>query len=141
MAAHARLLLYVESTADVKAVPASRTTLGSPMRHFWTVAVLAATSSAMAETPNDKILRACLTEALTNYSKARVDFDANRGATPPLTIEYLIAKRRLVETYCVQFAGCLVTGSNIPEKFGDVVAGVQFAKCLEEEAEHATLAK
>lgn len=112
------------------------------MRHLWAIVAIAATSSAMAETPNDKVLRACLTEALTNYTKAQVAFDASRGATPSLTIDYYMAKRRLEETYCVQYARCVVTGTNIPEKFADTVAGTQFAKCLEDEAEErANLAK
>jgi hypothetical protein len=108
--------------------------MGSTMRHLWAIVTIAVTSSAMAETPNDKDLRACLTEALTSYTKAQLAFDASRGAKPSLTIDYYMAKRRLEETYCVQYARCVVAGTNIPVNFADMVAGTQFASCLADEA-------
>jgi hypothetical protein len=112
------------------------------MRHLWIIVAIAASSSAMAETPNDNaVLRACLTEALTNYTKAKVAFfaskggDVAKGTMPSLTIEYYLAERRLEEAYCVQYARCVVAGTNIPPNFVDTVAGTQFAGCLADEAE------
>ena len=100
------------------------------MRHLWAIVAIAATSSAMAETPNDKELGACLTTALTNYTKAKLAF----GATPSLTIEYYMAQRRLEETYCMQYARCVVAFSKPSEKLAGIVAGTQFASCLADEA-------
>ena len=50
------------------------------MRHLWVIVAIAASSSAMAEAPNNNaVLRACLTEALTNYTKAKVEFFTSKG--------------------------------------------------------------
>jgi hypothetical protein len=113
------------------------------MRHLWAIVVLAATSGALAETPDDKALKACLFDALMNYTKAKVAFDASRGSSPTQhTIDYYMARRRLEEGYCVQYSHCVVVGTHIPENLVDMVAGVEFAKCLDDEAaERAELAK
>jgi hypothetical protein len=120
----------------------SRAGVGS-MRNLWAIVALAITSSALAETPADKALKACLFDALTNYTKAKLAFDASRGATPmQQTIDYYMARRRLEEGYCVQYSHCVVASAHIPENFVDMVAGVEFAKCLDDEAaERAELAK
>ena len=104
------------------------------MRHLWAIVAIAATSSAMAETPNDKELRACLTEAMANYGKAKVAAGASRGA---LTIDYYMAERRLEETYCMQYARCVVTFSKPAENLAGIVAGSEFARCLADEAAEA----
>jgi hypothetical protein len=102
------------------------------MRHLWAIVAIAATSSAMAETPNDKELRACLTEAMANYAKAKVAaIGATRGA---LTIDYYMAGRRFEEAYCVEYARCVVTFTKPAENLIGVVAGTQFASCLADEA-------
>jgi hypothetical protein len=78
--------------------------VGRPMRHLWAIVVLAATSGVLAETPDDKALKACLLDALPNYAKAKLAFDASRGSTPmQQTIDYYMARRRLEEGYCVQY--------------------------------------
>ena len=41
------------------------------------------------------------------------------------SVEGVIAKRRLMETYCVQFVRCL----DVP----DLVVGAMFSKCLDDE--------
>jgi hypothetical protein len=102
------------------------------MRHLWAIVALAATSSAMAETPNDKELSVCLTEAMTNYTKAKVAaFVASRGT---LTIDYYMSERRLEEAYCVEYARCAVTLTKPAENLASIVAGTQFASCLADEA-------
>ena len=106
------------------------------MRHLWAIVAIAATSSAMAETPDDKELRACLTEVVTNSAKAKIALwnDANKGPIPSLTIDYYMALRRLEETYCMQYARCVVTFTKPPGNLADIVAGTQFASCLADEA-------
>jgi hypothetical protein len=48
--------------------------------------------------------------------------------------------RRLEEAYCVQYAGCFVASMpQLTEDLTEIVAGSQFATCLDEEAaERAT---
>jgi outer membrane protein W len=113
----------------------------STMRHLWVIVAITASSGTMAETPTDNaVLRACLTEVMTNYAKAKFAFYASKGADvtkgtmPSLTIDYYLAERRLEEAYCVQYARCVVTGTNIPPSLADTVAGTQFASCLADEA-------
>jgi hypothetical protein len=88
----------------------------------------------MAETPNDKELRACLTEVMTNHVKAKADFYASRGAIPSLTIDFYMTQRRLEETYCMQYARCVVTFTKPLGNLADVVADTQLASCLADEA-------
>ena len=106
------------------------------MRHLWAIVAIAATSSAMAETPNDKELSACLTAALTNYTKAKLAFFASKGGdvSKELSVDYYMAGRRLEEAYCVEYARCVVTFTKPAENVAGIVAGTQFAKCLADEA-------
>jgi hypothetical protein len=115
---------------------------GKPMRHLLAIVLLATTSSALAERSADTALKACLSDALTNYTKAQLAFDSSRGPSPVQTIDYYLAKRRLEEGYCVQYSHCVVASTQIPENLIDIVAGVEFAKCLDDEAaERAELTK
>jgi hypothetical protein len=48
--------------------------MSSTIRRLSAIAAIAATSSAMAETPQDKELRACLTAAYTKHLQAKTHF-------------------------------------------------------------------
>jgi hypothetical protein len=104
------------------------------MRHLlWVIVTIAATSSAMAQTPNETAeFHVCRTDAMTNYAKAKAAaFDASKKA---LTIDYYMAERRLEETYCMQYTRCVVTFTNPTENLAGVVAGTEFGRCLADEA-------
>jgi hypothetical protein len=114
------------------------------MRYLWAIVAIAATSSAMAETPNDKELRACLTEVVTNHVKAKAalfsstGLEIGKGGIPQLTIDFYMKQRRLDETYCMQYARCVVTFTKPPENLADTIAGTHFASCLADEAAEGT---
>jgi hypothetical protein len=110
------------------------------MRHLWAILGIAVTFGAMAETPNDRELRSCLTAAMTDYAKAKVAFfaskggDVSKGTMPSLTIDYFMTKRRLEEAYCAEYVRCVVAFNKPPDNLAGMVAGTQFASCLADEA-------
>jgi hypothetical protein len=114
--------------------------MGSTIRKLSAMAVIAATSSAMAETPNNDELRACLTAAMTSHVKTKAVFfasnggDISKGTMPQLTIEYFMALRRLDETYCLEYARCVVAFTKPAANLAGIVAGTQFSGCLTDEA-------
>ena len=72
----------------------------------------------------------CATEAFSTYNEALVDL-LQQGAGVP-TIEAIIARRRLEERYCTQFARC-----DFPDTSAESSAvqySLAFSSCLREEA-------
>ena len=114
--------------------------MGSAIRKLLTMAAIAAASSAMAETPQDKELRACLTAAYTKHLQAKnalfssMGHEIGKGGMPQLTIDFYMSQRRLDETYCLEYARCAVAFTNPAAELSGVIAGTQFASCLADEA-------
>jgi hypothetical protein len=94
--------------------------MGSTIRKLSAIAAIAATSSAIAETPQDKELRACLTAAYTKHLQAKtalfssVGIEVGKGGIPQLTIDFFMSQRRLDETYCLEYARCTVAFTKPP---------------------------
>jgi len=100
------------------------------MRHLWAIVPLLATSfSAVAETPADKARAECLTNALKEHANAGVALYASQGLFT--SVNDVMARRHLDESYCLQYARCVVVGTKSPES----AMGVEFSKCLDDEAE------
>lgn len=89
------------------------------------VTVLAMSSSAVAETAAEKAKSDCAVKAYAEYKAASLALYQREGA--PLSVAGVIARRRLVEGYCVQFVRCL----NVAE----TAMGAMFSKCLDDEDE------
>jgi hypothetical protein len=110
------------------------------IRNLSAIAAMAVTSGAMAETPHDTELRACLTAAYTKHIQAKnalfssVGIGAGTGGIPQLTIDFYMSQRRLDETYCSEYARCVVAFTKPATELAGVVAGTQFSGCLAEEA-------
>jgi hypothetical protein len=92
------------------------------MRHLLTIgAVLAVSSSALAEIPANDAQNECATKAYNAYL-AKLP----QGVTPQgSTIANVIAERRLMEGYCVQFVQCL--------DYAAPVQGMMFQNCLDDQ--------
>jgi hypothetical protein len=94
------------------------------MRHLSAIAaVLALSSSAVAETATERTQSACTETAYKSYLAASLDLSAHQGVT--LSIEDVIAKRHLMEGFCVQFLRC--------ENVEAFAVGSVFSKCLDDE--------
>jgi hypothetical protein len=95
------------------------------MRHLSAIAaVLALSSSAVAETATERTQSACTETAYQSYLAASLDLSKyQQGVT--MSIEDVIAKRRLMEGFCVQFLRCASVDA--------FAAGAMFSKCLDDE--------
>jgi hypothetical protein len=94
------------------------------MRHLWAIAAtLAMSSHAVAYEMNTLN---CENAASAQYKK---DVDAlyAKIGTRPITVQEVMADRRLTEAYCLKYAACSVGAK--PELLGQ-----NFQSCLEEEA-------
>jgi hypothetical protein len=92
------------------------------MGHFLTVgALLAASSTALAEIPANKAQNECATNAYNVYQSK-----LQQGITPQdSTIANIVAGRHLMEGYCLQFVHCL--------DYSASVQGTMFQSCLDDE--------
>jgi len=86
-------------------------------------ALAAMSSSAVAKTPTDKAKTDCVAAAHLKYSETSVALYNRQGMAP--TIDDIVAKRRLLEAYCVQYVRCV----NPPE----LMMGIEFSGCLDDE--------
>jgi hypothetical protein len=86
------------------------------------VVLLFLPSAAVAETATDKAQKDCAISAYKSYLAASI---ALYQRDQLMSIDGVIAKRRLMEGYCVQFVQCL----NLPE----LAMGAIFSKCLDDE--------
>jgi len=84
-------------------------------------ALAAMSSSAVAKTPTDKAKTDCVAAAHLKYSETSVALYNRQGMAP--TIDDIVAKRRLLEAYCVQYVRCV----NPPE----LMMGIEFSGCLD----------
>jgi len=92
--------------------------------HLWAIAALAAmSSSAVAKTPTNKAQTDCVVAAHLKYSETSIALYQRQGMAP--TIDDVIAKRRLMEAYCIQYVRCV----NAPE----LMLGIEFSGCLDDE--------
>jgi hypothetical protein len=77
-------------------------------------------SGGVANADDAKIV--CGTAALNDYIRAGLSLNS-------LSVETLIAKRRLEEQFCLRFAQCALGGVQ-----GQMPLAAEFSKCLEDEA-------
>jgi hypothetical protein len=110
--------------------------MASTIRNLFAIVAIAVTPSAMAETPQEKELLACLTAAATKHLQAKTTLFSSVGKDrlPQLTIDFYMSQRRLDETYCLEYAQCNVAFAKPSAELAGIVAGTQFASCLAEEA-------
>jgi hypothetical protein len=106
------------------------------IRNLIAMMSMAAASGAMADTPNKDELRACLTAAATKHLQAKtVLFSSiSKAGIPQLTIDFYLSQRRLDETYCSEYARCVVAFTKPATELAGIVAGTQFSGCLADEA-------
>ena len=92
------------------------------MRHLVAIAaLLAISSSALAEIPANEAQNEC-TALAYNAHLAKLQ----QGMTPQgSTIANVLAQRRLMEGYCVQFVQCL--------DYAAPVQGMMFQNCLDDQ--------
>ena len=94
------------------------------MRHLLAVlALLAVSSSAVAKSAADKAQTECAVDARLKYAETSVALFQRQGMAP--TVDDIVAQRRLLEAYCVQYIRCV----NTPE----LMTGVEFSQCLDDE--------
>jgi hypothetical protein len=82
-------------------------------------------SKPRAETAADKAQNECAVNAYKAYLSASLVLYQQEGVAS--SIGGVVAKRRLMEGYCVQFVQCL----NVPA----IAMGAMFSKCLDDEDE------
>jgi hypothetical protein len=91
-----------------------------------TIAALTAiSSSAVAKNALDKAQIDCVVNARLKYSETSVALYQRQGMAP--TVDDIVAKRRLLEAYCVQYVRCI----NAPE----LMMGIEFSRCVDDEDE------
>jgi hypothetical protein len=110
----------------------------SSLRNLLAIAALVAASSYSAMAGDDakttqitEAQKTCVSVATTAYLTANAEL-VSRGAGI-MSVDDTIAQRRLVERYCKQFAGCMV--SNLNPNFSDMAYRAMFASCLDDEAQ------
>ena len=92
------------------------------MHHFLTIgALLAASTTALAEIPANKAQNECATNAYKTYQSKLQQGITSQGSTIP----NVVAMRRLMEGYCAQFVHCL--------DYSASVQGRMFQNCLDDE--------
>jgi hypothetical protein len=99
------------------------------------IAVLVATSSGAtagdAKTAQSDAA-ACVSAVATAYLTANAAFVLRATSNGLMSIEDVIAQRRLQEAYCRQYAGCL--SASVSPDFSDTANRAVFASCLDNEA-------
>jgi hypothetical protein len=110
------------------------------IRSLLTIVAVAVTPSATAATPQEKELLACLTAAATKHLQAKTALLSNVGKDrlTQLTVDFYMSRRRIDETYCLEYARCNVVFTKPSAELAGIVAGTQFASCLAEEAKEGT---
>jgi hypothetical protein len=79
----------------------------------------------------------CGMAAMKDYLAARVALSQQESssAVPFPTIETIIARRRLTESFCLKFTRCTYPDGSTP--VDEVEASIAFQKCLQDEAVEA----
>jgi hypothetical protein len=112
----------------------------SAMGHLQAIAVLVAMSSSVmagddAKTAQSNPTRdACVSAAATAYLTANAALVSRATSTGLMSIEDVIAQRRLQESYCKQFAGCIAVNISPNPSLSDMTNRAMFASCLDDEA-------
>lgn len=101
------------------------------MLRLWTIAaVFAMASHALADDAGTKAQLECENAAYAQYKK---DVDAlyNKiiARTVPITVQEVLADRRITEAYCLKEAACGAKNGDKPESLGR-----NFQSCLDAEA-------
>lgn len=103
------------------------------MRLLAVIVLLVTTSTGVlaaskVETKEDKAQTACATQALQDYAAQKVALytKISAQALPLPSVEDILARRRLEESYCAREIQCFVTPTE--------TRGVMFSNCLD--AEH-----
>ena len=71
----------------------------------------------------------CMIATFTDYNRANVELLTK---TDPVTVETIIAQRRLQEQYCLRIAQCHVAGP--PPQRTSIALNATFSSCLRDEA-------
>jgi hypothetical protein len=107
--------------------------IGGKCRHRTTVGRACFVSIAILVSPNaiadNDSQRQCLLGAFNAYNAA--DLAILQTAAPILSVEGVIARRRLEEKYCLEVARCLVGDPDGPHL--QLPFEAEFSKCLREE--------
>jgi hypothetical protein len=93
---------------------------------FAVVAALASESAAQAPTTSQDQAKACAVAAKTDYIKQ--NFALLNQETTLLSVEAMIAQRRLEEQYCLRFVRCFYADPK------DLAFQAEFNSCLEDES-------
>jgi hypothetical protein len=75
----------------------------------------------------------CASAAVGDYNKATLALFQAQGALPLPSVEQILAKRRLQEQYCLQFAKCMLTTNTNPQLVA-MEYSTLFDSCLRGEA-------
>jgi len=84
-------------------------------------------------TARERAENQCATAAFSDYNKATLSLFQAQGTAPLPSVEQIIAKRRLQEHYCLQFAKCML----MPNANTHLVAmeySTLFDSCLRDES-------
>ncbi len=118
-----RALISTRTRQALAAAQARGVTLGSPKLHQARESAVAAIK-ASADQHAANVLPIIREAQKAGATTLRAVAEALNART--------IAQRRLVEGYCKQFAGCMV--SNLNPNFSDMAYRAMFASCLDDEA-------
>jgi hypothetical protein len=84
-------------------------------------------------TARERAQNQCATAAFGDYNKATLALFQAQGTAPLPSVEQIVAKRRLQEQYCLEFAKCMLTASGNPQLVA-IEYSTLFDSCLRDEA-------
>ena len=99
------------------------------MRLLWVVAGALVISSNTVAAENQSAAQLECENAVSAQYKKEVDALYSKTLARPITVQEVMADRRLTEAYCLKQAACYAKGGAKPEEFGQV-----FQSCLDGEA-------
>src|SRR5579864_5259312 len=99
------------------------------MRFLWVVAGTLVISSNAVAAENQSAAQLECENAISAQYKKDVDALYLKTLARPITVQEVMADRRLTEAYCLKLAACDAKGGAKPEAFGQ-----NFQSCLDGEA-------
>jgi hypothetical protein len=113
--------------------------LGATRQLSFMAILVAVSSSAMAgddaKIAQTNVARdACISAATTAYLTANAALVLRATSAGLMSIEDIIAQRRLQENYCRQYAGCIAVNISPNPSLSDTTNNAMFASCLADEA-------
>jgi uncharacterized protein YnzC (UPF0291/DUF896 family) len=100
-------------------------------------AFIGLTNTALASDAQDQ----CATAATREYAEAMVkNGEAARQKSTFLTIQEVVEKRRLQETYCLKFSACL-RPAGVDDARAALEGAIHFTKCIDDEEEEDVLSR